>query len=130
MGFGMIRKEEGQSLTEFALLVPLLLLLICGILDFGRVMYAYLHLNLAAQETVRLAGLGKGDSEITAFAKNYQQLGNPNLLQVTISPLQTSRKSGDYVKVTLSYTLSYLTPMISNILPQPLITVDSTIRVE
>jgi Flp pilus assembly protein TadG len=130
MGFGMIRKQEGQSLTEFALLVPLLLLLICGILDFGRVMYAYLHLNLAAQETVRLAGLGKGDSEITAFAKNYQQLGNPNLLQVTISPLQTSRKSGDYVKVTLSYTLSYLTPMISNILPQPLITVDSTIRVE
>jgi Flp pilus assembly protein TadG len=130
MGFGMIRKEEGQSLTEFALLVPLLLLLICGILDFGRVMYAYLHLNMAAQETVRLAGLGKGDSEITTFAKNYEQLGNANLLQVTISPLKASRKSGDYVKVTLSYTLSYLTPMISNILPKPIITVDSTIRVE
>ncbi|MDB5056103.1 MAG: TadE family protein [Bacilli bacterium] len=126
----MIRKEEGQSLTEFALLVPLLLLLICGILDFGRVMYAYLHLNLAAQETVRLAGLGKGDSVITTFAKNYEQLGDANLLQVTISPSQASRKSGDYVKVTLSYTLSYLTPVISNILPQPVITVDSTIRVE
>lgn len=126
----MIRKEEGQSLTEFALLLPLLLLLICGILDFGRVMYAYLHLSLASQETVRLAGLGKGDSEITTFAKNYEQLGNANLLQVTISPLQTSRKSGDYVKVTLSYTLSYLTPLVSNILPKPIITVDSTIRVE
>jgi Flp pilus assembly protein TadG len=130
MGFGMIRKEEGQSLTEFALLVPLLLLLICGVLDFGRVMYAYLHLNMAAQETVRIAGLGKGDSEITTFAKNYEQLGDANLLHVTISPSQTSRKSGDYVKVTLSYTLSYLTPMISNILPQPVVTVDSTIRVE
>jgi Flp pilus assembly protein TadG len=130
MGFGMIRKQEGQSLTEFALLVPLLLMLICGILDFGRVMYAYLHLSLAAQETVRLAGLGKGDSEITAFAKNYEQLGDANLLQVTISPAQTSRKSGDYVKVTLSYTLSYLTPVISNIIPKPVITVDSTIRVE
>ena len=126
----MIRKEEGQSLTEFALLLPLLLLLICGILDFGRVMYAYLHLNMAAQETVRLAGLGKGDSEITTFAKNYEQLGDPNLLKVTISPIQTSRKPGDYVKVTLSYTLSYLTPLVSNILPKPIITVDSTIRVE
>jgi hypothetical protein len=123
----MIRKEEGQSLTEFALVLPLLLLLICGILDFGRVMYAYLHLNMAAQETVRLAGLGKADSEITAFAKNYEQLGDDSLLQVMISP---SRKSGDYVKVTLSYTLSYLTPVISNILPKPIITVDSTIRVE
>jgi Flp pilus assembly protein TadG len=126
----MIRKEEGQSLTEFALLVPLLLLLICGILDFGRVMYAYLHLNMAAQETVRLAGLGKKDSEITAFAKNYERLGDANLLHVTISPSQASRKSGDYVKVTLSYTLSYLTPVISNIIPKPVITVDSTIRVE
>jgi Flp pilus assembly protein TadG len=130
MGFDMIRKQEGQSLTEFALLVPLLLMLICGILDFGRVMYAYLHLSLAAQETVRLAGLGKGDSEITAFAKNYEQLGDANLLHVTIFPAQTSRKSGDYVKVTLSYTLSYLTPVISNIIPKPVITVDSTIRVE
>jgi Flp pilus assembly protein TadG len=126
----MIRKEEGQSLTEFALLLPLLLLLICGILDFGRVMYAYLHLNMAAQETVRLAGLGKGDSEITAFAKNYEQLGDANLLQVTVSPSKASRKSGDYVKVTLSYTLAYLTPVISNIMPKPIITVDSTIRVE
>jgi Flp pilus assembly protein TadG len=130
MGFDMIRKEEGQSLTEFALLLPLLLLLICGILDFGRVMYAYLHLNMAAQETVRLAGLGKGDSEITAFAKNYEQLGDANLLQVTVSPSKASRKSGDYVKVTLSYTLAYLTPVISNIMPKPIITVDSTIRVE
>jgi Flp pilus assembly protein TadG len=130
MGFGMSRNEEGQSLTEFALLVPLLLLLICGILDFGRVMYAYLHLNMAAQETVRLAGLGKGDSEIREFAKEYEQLGDANLLQVTVSPLQASRKSGDYVKVTLSYTLSYLTPVISNIMPKPIITVDSTIRVE
>jgi Flp pilus assembly protein TadG len=127
MGFGMIRKEEGQSLTEFALLVPLLLLLICGILDFGRVMYAYLHLNMAAQETVRLAGLGKSDLEITEFAKKYEQLGDSSLLQVMISP---SRKSGDYVKVTLSYPLSYLTPVVSNILPKPIITVDSTIRVE
>jgi Flp pilus assembly protein TadG len=127
MGFGMIRKEEGQSLTEFALLLPLLLLLICGILDFGRVMYAYLHLNMAAQETVRLAGLGKSDLEITEFAKKYEQLGDSSLLQVMISP---SRKSGDYVKVTLSYTLAYLTPVISNIMPKPIITVDSTIRVE
>jgi Flp pilus assembly protein TadG len=130
MGVGMIRKEEGQSLTEFALLLPLLLLLICGILDFGRVMYAYLHLNMAAQETVRLAGLGKADSVITTFAKNYEQLGDASLLQVTIFPSQTSRKSGDYVKVTLSYTLSYLTPVISNIMPKPIITVNSTIRVE
>jgi hypothetical protein len=105
-------------------------MMVCGIMDFGRVMYAYLHLNLAAQETVRLAGLGKGDSEIISFAKSYEQLGPSTLLQVAIAPIQASRKSGDYVKVTLTYTLSYLTPLISSILPQPIIKVDSTIRVE
>lgn len=126
----MIRDEKGQSLTEFALLVPLLLLLVCGIFDFGRLMYAYLHLNLASQETVRLGGLGKSDAEIAAFAKGYVHLGNPDSLQVAISPAEQNRKSGQYVTVTLQYPLPYATPVISKLFPLPVVKADSTIRVE
>lgn len=126
----MIREEKGQSLTEFALLVPLLLLLVCGIVDFGRLMYGYMHLNMAAQETVRLGGLGKTDSEMTTFARSYVHLGNAANLQVTISPAQAVRKSGDYITVTLNYPLGFVTPLVSKLFPPPVISADSTIRVE
>ena len=59
----MRRDERGQSLVETALVLPVLLLLLVGILDFGRIMYSYAHLHMAAQETVRVGGLDKSDSE-------------------------------------------------------------------
>ena len=123
-------REKGQSLTEFALLLPLLLLVVCGIFDFGRIFYAYMHLNLAAQESVRLGGLGKADAAITQFAKDYVHLGDAALLTVTITPTTTLRKSGEYITVKLSYPLGYMTPLIATFLPAPTIVVDSSIRIE
>jgi Flp pilus assembly protein TadG len=126
----MIRDERGQSLTEFAIIVPLLLLLLCGIFDFGRLMYAYMQMNNVAQETVRLGGLDKTDSQMIAFAKSYMTLGDPTKLKVTISPIDTVRHSGDYVTVTLEFPLTLMTPLISKVLPNPIVKANSTIRVE
>lgn len=126
----MIKDERGQSLTEFAVVLPIFLLLVCGIFDFGRLMYAYMNMNNAAQETVRLGGLGKKDTEMVAFAANYVHLGDQSKLIVTISPNDTTRKSGDYVSVTLKYPFTYMAPIISKLLPAPTVTAASTIRVE
>lgn len=126
----MIRDERGQSLTEFAVILPLLLLLLCGICDFGRLMFAYMQLNNAAQETVRQGGLGLTDSQMTSFAKSYVTVGDRNQLTVTISPIDTVRHSGDYVTVKLAIPITMMTPMISKILPNPIVRANSTIRVE
>lgn len=127
----MIKNEKGQSLVEMALILPILLMLLIGIFDFGRIMYNYMHLHLTTQETVRLGGLGKGDAEITQFARDYIQLGDPTLLEVLITPDETLRNSGDYVTVSLKYPVNYVTPFISHLLPSPfMIETDSTIRVE
>ncbi|RHW43171.1 pilus assembly protein [Neobacillus notoginsengisoli] len=127
----MRKDERGQSLVETALVLPLLLLLIVGILDFGRITYSYAHLHMAAQETVRKGGLGKSDAEITAFARNYVHLGDSSKLIVEITPPGTTRKSGDYVKVKLKYPLKLYTPLLSKVFPSPLYAeTDSTIRVE
>ncbi|MBD0382375.1 TadE/TadG family type IV pilus assembly protein [Paenibacillus sedimenti] len=126
----MIKDERGQSLTEFAVILPIFLLLVCGIFDFGRIMYAYMNMNNAAQETVRLGGLGKKDADMAAFAANYVHLGDPNKLKVTISPNDTARQPGDYVTVKLEYPLTFMTPVISKLLPAPTVKAASTIRVE
>lgn len=127
----MRKDERGQSMVETALLLPVLLLILVGILDFGRLIYSYAHLQMAAQETVRLGGLDKNDQTITDFAHQYVKLGDPAKLQVDITPNDTERHSGDYVTVKLRYPFTLFTPFLSMLLPSPFyIETDSTIRVE
>jgi Flp pilus assembly protein TadG len=127
---GMIKEEKGQSMTEFALLLPLLLLLICGIVDMGRLLFAYQSLHMTVQEAVRLGGLGKSDAEIVTYAKGHVQVANATNLDVTIVPAQTARKPGQDITVTLSYKLPFITPLVSRIIPVPTLSTNSTIRVE
>jgi hypothetical protein len=130
MGSGMIKEQKGQSLVEFALLVPLLLLLICGIFDLGRLLFAYSSLNMTAQEAVRLGGLGKNDAEIVSYAKNHVRVGDSSGLKVTIKPGESTRKPGQDVTVTLAYSFPLITPVMKQIIPAPVLSANSTIRVE
>lgn len=126
-----VRNEKGQSMVETALLLPILLLVLVGMFDFGKIFYEYTHLHLAAQETVRVGGLGGSDAEMVAFAKNYVHIEDPNQLQIDISPQDYTRKSGDYLTIKLEYPVNYMTPFISNFLPSSfMIHTESTIRVE
>ena len=47
--------QRSQSLVEFAIVAPLLLLLLFGVVDFGRVVYIYVTLNQAVNEGARVA---------------------------------------------------------------------------
>jgi len=47
--------RRGQALVEFALILPIVLFLIFGIIDFGRVMIAYATASGSLREAARLA---------------------------------------------------------------------------
>jgi Flp pilus assembly protein TadG len=47
------RRERGQSLVETAVVLPILLLLVAAIVDFGRAFDAYIVLTNAAREGAR-----------------------------------------------------------------------------
>jgi Flp pilus assembly protein TadG len=53
------KKESGQTLVEFALILPILLLLIFGAIEFGRVFHATHVITSAAREGARAAAVGK-----------------------------------------------------------------------
>jgi Flp pilus assembly protein TadG len=126
-----MRKRKGQAIVEFALVLPILLLLFCAIADFGRIFYASAHLNMVTQEAVRLAGLGRSDSEINVFVKNNVHLIDKDSIKINISPSGVGRVSGDYTKVEIIYEVKYVTPLMSIILPSPFqVITESTIRVE
>lgn len=53
---GLLRRsEEGQAVVEFALVVPVLMLLVVGVFEFGRAWNAHQAVTDAAREGARIA---------------------------------------------------------------------------
>jgi Flp pilus assembly protein TadG len=68
--------ESGAELIEFALVLPLLLLVLLGIIDFGFLFQRYEVVTNAAREGARVAVLpGYGDADVQARVDQYLTAG-------------------------------------------------------
>ncbi len=65
-----LRREEGVAMTEFALIVPVFLLIVIGLLAFGRIFFYWIETNHLASETARWAVV---DRNPYAPSKTLQQ---------------------------------------------------------
>ncbi len=76
-----IRTESGQALAEFAICLPLLVLILCGILDFGWVYMNEYEVNHAAYEAARYGSIHVDDEGMTyaILENNMRVLVNENL---------------------------------------------------
>ncbi|MEA3338815.1 MAG: TadE family protein, partial [Chloroflexota bacterium] len=52
-------RRKGQGIVEFALVLPILLLLLFGIIEFGRIFQAWLTIENAARQAARFAVSGQ-----------------------------------------------------------------------
>lgn len=64
----VVKSEKGQSLVEFALVLPLFLFLLIGIAEFGRAWMTRNILTGAAREAVRIAAVQGNIASATARA--------------------------------------------------------------
>ncbi len=65
----MATDQEGQGLVEFALILPVLLLLVLGIIEFGRLMVAISSVSTASRDAARYAA---SVGETPAGTPHYQ----------------------------------------------------------
>ena len=114
-----MRGKKGQSMVETALVLPVIILILTGIIDFGLLFNNYLVISNASREAARLAVVGTSDSSINTSITNMTGTLDQDMMTVTITPLQASRKRGDEVSVLIEYDNSLLTPVISAIVPNP-----------
>ena len=121
----MMRKirqaEHGQAIVEMALVLPIFLLLLFGVIEMGQVGYAYITVANAARSGGRIAAVGGSDSDINTAVLNGAPALNPASLQVTIDPSQAQRQSGESVSVQVSYPVQLIIPVISNLIPNPIV---------
>lgn len=112
------KRKRGQSLVEVAFLLPILLLLLSGLIDFGRVYYAMVALNDSAEEGATYAALWPADyDEIqrrTAGSSSGIVTFPPEAVSVTYPP---NVRVGEPITVTVDYEIPLFTPFANTIFP-------------
>ena len=100
--------ERGAAAVEFALIVPLLVVLVFGVIEFGRVLNVQISLSGAAREGARYMAIHKNvaDAKETAWqaAPSVPGLSASN---IAISP--STCVAGAKTTVTVTYTVDFLT---------------------
>ncbi|MGE5580281.1 MAG: TadE/TadG family type IV pilus assembly protein [Bacillota bacterium] len=125
------RREEGQSIVEFALVIPVLALLLLGIMEGGRIFTAYVELQHVARDAARFASLN-----CTSLAVRDDQIGgwvastliphlsgrtstlDPGAIVVDFDRITSGTET--WVEVALEYPLVIVTPVVSDLTGNPL----------
>jgi Flp pilus assembly protein TadG len=103
------RRDRGATAVEFALLLPVLLLLVFGIIDFGRALNAQITLTQAAREGARLAALGQSQSNVVS--RTQAAATGLSSVTVTVTACPAGAGAGVNAVVRTSYSFSFVTPI-------------------
>lgn len=110
----MIRcNQKGGAVIEFAVILPLLVLLICGAIEFGLLVYNKQVITNASREAVRAGITGQSASDVASIATGYcgsrlislNSIITPDLLSVSITP--PDGQNDITVSVSLTYDLLF-----------------------
>jgi Flp pilus assembly protein TadG len=103
--------EKGQNLVEFAMVVPIFLILVFAIVDFGMGFHAWITVTNAAREGARIGAVGA--DQATIEAKVESSAGSLNDENMTITVVNAQGTAGETVTVTVDYEYQMITPLSS-----------------
>jgi len=106
-----IDKQHGTAMVEFAILLPLLLLLVFGMTEFGRMLYTKSTLTHAAREGVRRAVVTPAAYANASTSEVVKRI-SPSAT-VVMTPNQPSANSTVKVSVTTRFKLF----VVPNLMP-------------
>ena len=107
-----LRSERGASAVEFALIVPVLVLLVLGIVEFGRGFQVSGTLSAAAREGVRVMALQNDPAAARATVRATAASLDPTITdaQIVISPTSCPQGTGStLVRLRIDYDMPFLT---------------------
>lgn len=105
-------RDRGAAAVEFALMLPLLLLIVFGLIDFGRALNAQITITQAAREGARLDALGQSNSAVvsrTQTAATGLSLPASDVTESLVC-VQDAGATAD-AKVVVTYQFSFVTPV-------------------
>lgn len=112
----LVANDGGAAAVEFALLLPLILVLVLGIIDFGGMLHGQVTLTQAAREGARVAALR--DASDPAYdgdeiARRTRAAVRSPLIEsedIVVDPM-TCPNDDDDALVALTYDFEFITPV-------------------
>jgi hypothetical protein len=104
-------REQGQSLLEFALVIPIFLVLVLGIIDFGLGLRAWISITNAAREGARVGAVRGTCDEIEQQVIDTSGGLVTSDEQIEITPGACDGGAGSSIVVTVSHEYELITPL-------------------
>jgi len=108
-----LRDEHGAGAVEFAFIVPLLLMLVIGIAEFGHAFQVQGTLSAAAREGARVMALQNDPAAARTAVRDAAPTLDPAITnaQITVTPAACPATSTPpaNVRVTIAYPMPFLT---------------------
>ena len=115
-----LRRERGAAAVEFALVMPILLTLALGIVEFGRAYNVQTTLAAAAREGARTMALKNNvvDAKESSKLALSPAVPSPEAVVINIVPSATGGCTANLnATVTLTYSLPYMTKFFGTTIP-------------
>jgi hypothetical protein len=137
--------ESGQALPEFALVLPLLLVLLFGMLDFGKAFNYWIDTTQITAEGARYAAVNRKPDPLNGLSLQQQLRGQGNTgelrnggtdtvaapAEVCVEFPNGTSNPGDPVRMRMTFTYHWLPFLGSNVgLTDTTITSTATMRLE
>ena len=145
-----VRGSQGVTIMEFSLVLPLLLVLIFTIVDFGMYFFISHTVQFATREGVRLALVGRTLTDASGNALNREAsiiqtiddkakiAVSPSSLQISIYPVAAGFSDpvdwqntvdaggpGSYMRVKTRYQYKFITPLLAALAPGGKVTIQA-----
>lgn len=114
----IMKSKKGQTLVETALILPVVLLILLGIVEFGRLFCNYLVVSNASREGARYASLSKTDAEVKQKINELVSAAGISQDDITISFSngEDIRIPGESIEVRVDYDHNLITPIVGPII--------------
>ena len=107
LNWEVVQRDKGSALLEFALITPILLLLLAGIIQFGFILNAKVVVNSASYEGARVATMADDpQNEAAEAVLNYASSSMPgwNISdRLSLKTIFSGYNPGDEVTLKVTY---------------------------
>ena len=123
----ILRRDDGVAMTEFALILPIFMVIVAGLLGFGRVFFYWIQANHVANETARWAIVDRNPYDPETLQQHAANSATSEFAGAKVCITRTGTELGDPLEVTVAKPFTFVPIMNIGTIT---IRASSTMRVE
>lgn len=110
------KNDSGAAAVEFAIVLPVFIMLVMGIIDFGRVFWIKSSMQFVVEQATRYAMVNPSITEADLETYAYEQEADVSASGAVFEATIDAAGAINYMTVTGTYTFNFITPLVGTTL--------------